>query len=102
MKKEMILSASPVQPASRTAMRLSVWTSLQARILRSAPLQSLSTFYSRLLEMHVTPLQTFRLLHAQLAFLALVFPCSFSVLVRFLFLGWFVLCVLRCRRCGLK
>ena len=84
------------------ASRPSVFAALKGYCLRSKAVHSLSAFYSRLLETRVTPLQTLHLLHAQLAFVLMVFPLPFSPFVRFLFLGWFALTVAQCRRAGLK
>ena len=97
MKKEMILPSSSVRSGQYAASRPSVFAALKGYCLRSKAVHSLSAFYSRLLETRVTPLQTLHLLHAQLAFVLMVFPLPFSPFVRFLFLGWFALTVAQCR-----
>ena len=78
MKKEMILPSSSVRSGQYAASRPSVFAALKGYCLRSKAVHSLSAFYSRLLETRVTPLQTLHLLHAQLAFVLMVFPLPFS------------------------
>lgn len=102
MKKEMILTSSSVRSGQYAASRPSVFAAFKGYCLRSKAVHSLSAFYSRLLETCVTPLQTLHLLHAQMAFVLMVFPFPFSPFVRFLFLGWFALTMVQCRRAGLK
>ena len=80
MKKEMILPSSSVRSGQYAASRPSVFAALKGYCLRSKAVHSLSAFYSRLLETRVTPLQTLHLLHAQLAFVLMVFPLPFFVL----------------------
>ena len=86
MKKEMILPSSSVRSGQYAASRPSVFAALKGYCLRSKAVHSLSAFYSRLLETRVTPLQTLHLLHAQLAFVLMVFSapvfsfCPFFVL----------------------
>ncbi len=99
MKKEMTLQ---VNSGRYTVSQTSIFASIKSCFLRSVPVVSLASFYSRLLEMHVTPLQTLHLLHAQLAFFLMLLPFEFSVLVRALFVLWFALSVCQCRRAGLK
>ena len=87
MKKEMILPSSSVRSGQYAASRPSVFAAFKGYCLRSKAVHSFSAFYSRLLETCVTPLQTLHLLHAQMAFVLMVFPFPFSPFVRFFVLG---------------
>ena len=76
MKKEMILPSSSVRSGQYAASRPSVFAAFKGYCLH--------------------------LLHAKMAFVLMVFPFPFSPFVRFLFLGWFALTMVQCRRAGLK
>jgi hypothetical protein len=103
MKKEMTLRSTTLQVQKYSAVsRPFSLASVKHAILRSAKLVAVSHFYSRLLEMPVTPSQTLRLLHSQVAFLMMAFPVDFSLLVRTLMVLWFALTLVQCRRAGLK
>lgn len=102
MKKEMTLPVSSLGCGCESSGRSSWLASFKAFCLGCAPVLFLSAFYSRLLEMRVTPRQTLHLLHAQCAFFVLLFPLPFSLWMRLLFLLWFVLSVRGCRRAGLR
>ena len=104
MKKEMILPSSSVRSGQYAASRPSVFAALKGYCLRSKAVHSLSAFYSRLLETRVTPLQTLHLLHAQLAFVLMVFPLPVFLLLFRFFVLWdgLPLTVAQCRRAGLK
>lgn len=103
MKKEMTLRTTDVrvQKYAVSSQPFSL-SAVKKRVLKSMWLHTMSGFYTRLLEMPVTPLQGLHLLHAQLAFLLMIFPADFSLPVRFLFIAWFGLALLQCRRAGLK
>lgn len=102
MKKEMILPVSPVQSGTYDVARSSVVAAFKSFCLNNACTLSLAAFYTRLLGLRVNPLQTLRLLHAQFAFVLMVFPLAFPPFVRFLLLCWFALTVWQCRRSGLR
>lgn len=102
MKKEVILQSTPVRSSQFSDVRISLFSTLKSFVLRSTVIMILSRFYTRLLEMRITPLQTFHLTHAQLAFFMMVFPVEMSVVVRSLLVLWFALTLLQCRRSGLK
>lgn len=102
MNKEIMLPVPSLHNERTHTYRSSVRTQFKSFFLHCAPLLFLSSLYSRLLEMHVTPCQTLHLLHAQLAFYAMIFPFTMSLWVRFLLLAWFVWTVILCRRAGLR
>lgn len=101
MKKEMILQTATTRSSKNSFTWFAGWACCKS-ILSSRRLMSLSRYYSRLLELPVTSLQTLYLLHAQLAFVCLVFPVECSLSIRVLFLVWFALSVLQCKCSGLK
>lgn len=63
----------------------------------TAWLQRLTAFYSTWLGEKTSPRHALRILHAQVALLALLFPFSLSFVVRLLLLLWFVVALLQCR-----
>ena len=63
--------------------------------------ESLASAMSSCLEEKVSPVQALRILHAVVAFTVLVFSCTHAVL-SVMFLIWFVLTLLDCRRAGLS
>ena len=102
MKKEMTLTTSTLRSEKVNNIRLSsVWACVKAAVLCSRPIVSLARLYTQLLGEPISPLQTLHLLNAQLSFLMLVFPLSFTIMVRILFLVWFGVALLQCRRAGL-
>jgi len=98
MKKEMILPAPASRPAKSAGSLFTVFAMCRLWCAHTLPVLYLSRYYSRLLGEEVTPLHTLRLIHAQLAFLMLVFPWPFPLAVRALFCLWFALVLLRCQR----
>ena len=102
MKKEMVLQRSVMVPGtSGCAYRASWHSCFMGWLLGRSWLIGLSSFYARLLEVRVSPLQALYLTHTQLAFFAMVFPIYMPLLVRFLFLLWFCLALIQCRKAGL-
>lgn len=62
------------------------------------PIEWLRQYYSSVLEREVTTGQTLRYVHAQLAFLAGVFPAYDSLLVHLGVCAWALWAILRCIR----
>ncbi len=62
------------------------------------PIRTLSRIYSILLEEPVSPRQTLKLLHVQLAALCLVMPADMPLGLRALFLLWTGVALLQCKR----
>lgn len=52
-------------------------------------LESLAEVFSTILEEEVTPVQSFHIMHAMLAFVVLVFSGSLPLLAQFMLLIWF-------------
>lgn len=102
MKKEMTLPVSALDSGRVPAGRSSLFAAFKAFMLRSAPVLFLASFYGRLLEMRVTPLQALHLLHAQCAFFLLLFPLPFALWLRAIFLIWFASVLRQCHRAGLR
>lgn len=101
MKKEMTMTTGHLRPRPKTFRRQNHLSRCQTSQTDRRPLESLAHLYSRILEEKVTPPQALRLLHAQLAFLLLAFPCHLPILVRILFLVWFTVSLIQCRRAGI-
>ncbi|MCM1109310.1 MAG: hypothetical protein NC388_09750 [Clostridium sp.] len=98
MKKEMTIPVNLTSADKMAGLWALVCEGLKNSVFHNRLLLKLSCCYSRLLEERVSPLRTLRLLHAQVAFLSLVFPVVFSLPMRFLVLGWFIVAVSRCGR----
>ena len=69
----------------------SMWQSF----LTSTPMTGLTEWFSQMMEERITPQQTLRLIHAQLAFAALVLFGSASPATSLLLFAWFGLSVLQ-------
>lgn len=72
--------------------------SLREAFLSSALMTWLTLWMSRIMERELTPMQCLHLLHAQLAFGALLLLGGTSALVATLLAVWFGLSVLQCAR----
>ncbi len=72
--------------------------SLRDAILGSAFVTWLTLWTSRIMERELTPMQCLHLLHAQLAFGALLLLGGTSAVVAVLLAAWFGLSVLQCAR----
>lgn len=62
------------------------------------PIEWLRKYYSIILEKEISIKQTALLLETQLAFLMMVFPADIHLLLRAASLGWFSLCLKRCKK----
>ena len=69
-------------------------------ILTSAPMTNLTDWFSQMMEERITPQQTLRLIHAQIAFAALVLFGGASPATSLLLFAWFGLSVLQYWRNG--
>ena len=76
--------------------RTNVLRSLWNTFLASTPVTGLATWFSQMMEEEVSPQQALRLVHAQLAFAALVLAGGASPLVAVLLFAWFALSVWQC------
>lgn len=61
----------------------------------------LASFYSNLLGEKVTAHQSLTILHAKVAFLAMVFPMEMSVLYHVATVAWFAITLKKCHEAGL-
>lgn len=102
MKKEVILQSSQVRANNYSVQRVSLLSSIKSWFLSTALMLFLASFYGRVLECRISPLQAFHLTHAQCAFFLMVLPCELPILVRVLLVVWFALTVLQCRRSGIS
>lgn len=64
----------------------------------SEPVRLLGKYYSSVLERKLSMRQTWRLIEAQLAFIACMLPADISLGARLIAVSWLVSAVLRCRR----
>ncbi len=101
MKKNIALQPMTAPTRSLNFSLTSLFHAFVERLTHLRPVVALTSFYSALLEENITPRQTLLLIQAQVAFFALVFPLSFSLALRLVFLLWFVLALVHCRRAGL-
>ena len=69
-------------------------------ILTSAPMTNLTDWFSQMMEERITPQQTLRLIHAQIAFAALVLFGGASPAMSLVLFAWFALSVLQYWRNG--
>ena len=96
MKKEMMMTAD----AADTKNILDSIRSYAERAKQ--PIVTLSIYYSKILEEKISVKQTLLLLNAQISFVLAIFPASFSLILRFLFIVCFATAVVQCKRSGLK
>jgi hypothetical protein len=96
IKNNIYMTASSVEPINFNG----VFGTLKAYAMK--PLTLLSEYYSKLLEEKVSVKQTLLLLNAQISFLFAVFPIALSIVVRILFVAWFVYAVMQCKHSGLR
>ena len=75
-----------------------ILTTLWRAFLTSTLMNRTTEWFSRMLEEQITPQQTLRLIHAQLAFAALVLFGGASPAASVLLFAWFALSVLQCWR----
>lgn len=87
MAKKSLVLESPLQSQS-----------LAERLAATAPVVALAAVYSNIMEERIDPRRAFRLLNAQAAVLAAVFPADFSVGLRLLFFLWAGAALLGCRK----
>lgn len=62
------------------------------------PIEWLRKYYSIILEKEISMKQTALLLETQFAFLMMVFPADIHLLLRAASIGWFSLCLKRCKK----
>ena len=110
MNKNMILSSDFANKEYRTSetsadlkMLIGGLQSLFQGLLQvvatvKQPLEWLCKYYSVVLEKKVSMKQTALLLETQMAFLMVIFPANISLLLRMASLGWFVFCLIRCKK----
>lgn len=84
---------SAVRPASKLNFGLG------ASIKKAT--SKLASFYSNLLGEKVTAHQSLTILHAKVAFLAMVFPMEMSVLYHVATVAWFAITLKKCHEAGL-
>lgn len=63
-------------------------------------LRRFTMLYSNISGEPLTTGEALRILHAQIAGVALIFPCDMTLLLRFIFLIWFCLALWQCRTIG--
>ena len=91
MKREMVIT--PARPA----VELKSVSEKVAMAIRM-PLQSLSRYYSSVLERQISIRQTLSLLHVQAAFVFAVFPVDGPLLLRSICAAWLWYAIRQCRR----
>lgn len=64
----------------------------------STPVRLLAAYYSSVLGRKVTMRQSRLLIETQLAFFAGIFPADISIALRLMFVAWFFLAVMRCKK----
>ncbi len=101
MKKHIALQPVAAPAGNFNLSFASLFHAFVERLTHLRPVVALTAVYSRLLEEDITPRQTLLLLQAQVAFFALAFPLAFSLALRLVFLLWFALSLVHCRRAGL-
>lgn len=95
-KKDILRTTSP---ASLSVGKYSCKNTLTSPVVQRTPLiQYLARIYENLLGHPVTNRYAFRILHAQVSLLMLLFPFSLNFIVRVLLLLWFVVALLQCHR----
>ncbi|MBR4365322.1 MAG: hypothetical protein IKP43_00920 [Bacteroidaceae bacterium] len=72
---------------------VSVRKNVSMSVMRMA--LTLSKLFSSVLEEHISPMQSLRVIHLVVACLFAVMPASMPLLLRLLFIGWFGLTVLQ-------
>lgn len=102
MKKEVTLQSVPTTPCSVWDVVLGLCRSLKHKVLTGKPLCVMAQFYSRLLETSITPLQALLLTYAQVVFWLMVFPYPFAIVTRVVFILWFAVALLQCRKNGVR
>lgn len=100
MKKELALSYNTFSEKrlQNKATAFPALCILTRRLTRSAPIMWLSRFYSKIMEEHISPEYTLRLLHAQFAAFALLSSVCAHALFSFLLFLWTLWAILNCRR----
>ena len=78
-------------------VRTNLYTLVQ-RLYNSRPAKRLATFLTTLLEEPVSPRQSLKLLHAEVAFLSLLLFGGMSISVCAILLAWTLLALWDCRR----
>lgn len=69
--------------------------------LVKGPARWLQRYFSAVLGKEVSQRQTRLIVEAQVAFVLMVFPAAFSLLLRLVFVGWFVWSLMRCHKSGI-
>lgn len=95
MKKEMVLTTNSAEVSSINE----IIARMKETTLR--PVVSISKYYSRILEKEINTHQTLLLINAQIAAALAIFPLSYSLVLRVLFISWFATAVIQCKKGGL-
>lgn len=95
MKKELVLTTNN----SATRNISEVISSIKGYAIR--PIASLSKYYTKLMGEEISTRQTLLLINAQVAAVFAIFPLSYSIILRVLFIIWFATSVIQCKKGGL-
>ena len=98
MKTQVTTSAQLVRTSVNPLANLSARVSFSRHLASTELIQSLSEFFSAVLEEEVSPMQTLCLLNAVFALVMAVFPLGIPLVLRILFLLWFGIGLLQCRQ----
>jgi hypothetical protein len=93
-KKRKKMKTQVITPATRTNGLRTLWNAF----LASQVMTTLAAWFSQMMEEEVSPQQALRMVHAQLAFAALVLLGGQGPLVAVLLFAWFALSVWQCVR----
>lgn len=75
--------------------------SIYKLLLSLTPLRNFANLLSQLVGERINVIQTICLMHTAIALMFAVFPVNISLPLRFLFIAWFAISVLQCKRVGL-
>ena len=95
MKKELVLTTNN----SGTRNISEIISSIKEHALR--PIVILSKYYTKLMGEKISTRQSLLLLNAQVAAVFIIFPLSYSIILRILFIIWFATSVIQCKKGGL-
>ena len=87
MRKEMILNKEDVNRTEKSVLLSAILSPILYVV------DMLARYYSYVMEEKYTRRSTLLLTHTHVAFLAAAFPADFSVILRMLFVMWFVISI---------
>jgi hypothetical protein len=100
MKKEIVLQRNMVATPSLSCRVKQLAQVARHKIMHNRLLDSVSGLYSRVMEQEITPAETLRILHVQLASSCLLLLGAVSLPVLSVLLCWTALALWQCRNLG--